>query len=351
MIPTSADVQKEHAGAAPLASVMHYAFREALAPSMLGLAAMLVGSLTLIIAIFGPWGSHEVLSLVQRLAYCAPVFALDALICYPAFVFTLYVMRSRPHVQILLALAVMVLVLAAACTAIAYTALDLYRARYSLLSIDEVAVTETYLVNVAILLNPVALTYYVLWQRVAGSYATQERAVSAGPSVAERGGRTTAETTSDAGDSVVAAVSKAVADDAAEDVPRVASGADDEAATHEKQPTTAPQAANEPQSPFFGRLPAELGRDLVFLKMAGHYLEVTTIAGSASILMRLGDAAAELGDMGMRVHRSYWVAHRHVTGVERRGNRAVLHLDGAHDVPVSLSFVPAVRQRYPEQES
>ena len=53
---------------------------------------------------------------------------------------------------------------------------------------------------------------------------------------------------------------------------------------------------------FFGRLSPEVGRDVVYLKMSGHYLEVVTTVASATILMRFADAIANLGDSGMRVH-------------------------------------------------
>ena len=39
---------------------------------------------------------------------------------------------------------------------------------------------------------------------------------------------------------------------------------------------------------FFRRLPSALGRDLVYLKMSDHYVEVFTTAGHTVLLMRLG---------------------------------------------------------------
>lgn len=35
----------------------------------------------------------------------------------------------------------------------------------------------------------------------------------------------------------------------------------------------------------------------------GHYLTAYTTSGSCSILMRFADAVADLGELGMRVHR------------------------------------------------
>ena len=54
---------------------------------------------------------------------------------------------------------------------------------------------------------------------------------------------------------------------------------------------------------------------LIYLKTADHYVEAFTTAGSTLVLMRFADAVAELdGAGGLRVHRSYWVARRHVGG-------------------------------------
>ena len=95
---------------------------------------------------------------------------------------------------------------------------------------------------------------------------------------------------------------------------------------------------------FLDRLPPEIGRDLVCLRMADHYVEAFTTEGSDLVLMRFADAVAELeGADGMRVHRSYWVARGHVTGSERENGRPTLRLTGGHKVPVSRTYLPAVR--------
>ena len=90
-------------------------------------------------------------------------------------------------------------------------------------------------------------------------------------------------------------------------------------------------------------LPDRLGTDLVYIKSEDHYLEVHTTVGSSLIKMRFSDAVAELGDRGIQVHRSYWVATRHVTRSVRNGKRTLLRLTGDHKVPVSVTHMPAVR--------
>ena len=95
---------------------------------------------------------------------------------------------------------------------------------------------------------------------------------------------------------------------------------------------------------FLGRLPPRLGRDLVYLRMADHYVEVFTTSGSTLLLMRFSDALRELdGADGLRVHRSYWVARAHVAGAARRNGRLVLKLSGGHEAPVSRTYLAAVR--------
>ena len=97
------------------------------------------------------------------------------------------------------------------------------------------------------------------------------------------------------------------------------------------------------QARFLDRLPPEVGRDVIFLKVSGHYITVVTTAGSGILLMRFADAVAELEGAGMQVHRSFWVAFRHVTAVEQREGRTVACLTGGEVVPVSRTFVAAVR--------
>ena len=104
-------------------------------------------------------------------------------------------------------------------------------------------------------------------------------------------------------------------------------------------------SARRTASRFLDRLPPQLGRDLVYLRMADHYVEAFTTAGSTLVLMRFGDAIAELeGADGLRVHRSYWIARPHVTGTKRQNGRSILTLTGGHEAPVSRGYLAAVRE-------
>ena len=102
------------------------------------------------------------------------------------------------------------------------------------------------------------------------------------------------------------------------------------------------RVAETPGAGFFRRLPGGLGRDLVYLKMSDHYVEVFTTAGHTVLLMRFGDAVAELEGLGMQVHRSYWVGHGHAERLLRRGRRRLLRLTDGPDVPVSRTYLAAV---------
>ena len=107
-----------------------------------------------------------------------------------------------------------------------------------------------------------------------------------------------------------------------------------------------PAAPGQPREPaFLARIPAKLGRDLLALEMEDHYVRVHTAAGSDLILMRLRDAVAELAGLdGLQVHRSHWVAAAAVTGVERKPDgKLTLVLRNGLRVPVSRSYAADVR--------
>jgi DNA-binding LytR/AlgR family response regulator len=77
-----------------------------------------------------------------------------------------------------------------------------------------------------------------------------------------------------------------------------------------------------------------------------HYLHVHTTRGSAMILGSLRDAAAALGDAGMIVHRSHWVAHAHVRRVVIAGSVAACQLSTGLSIPVSRRRRRDVRRQY-----
>ncbi len=103
----------------------------------------------------------------------------------------------------------------------------------------------------------------------------------------------------------------------------------------------------EPKSyaPFFKRLPANLGVDLVSLSMSDHYLAVRTVEGSTMVHMRFADALDELEDFpGVQTHRSHWAATNHAEDLERDGARHALRLSDGTLLPVSKANLEAVRE-------
>jgi hypothetical protein len=108
-------------------------------------------------------------------------------------------------------------------------------------------------------------------------------------------------------------------------------------------PAPAPVAAAVP-APFLRRIPERLGTGLRYLAMEDHYVRVHTDHGDDLLLFRLSDAIAELaGFDGLQVHRSYWVARSAVASVERDQHRTLLVLVDGTRLPVSRTYLPALR--------
>ncbi len=90
--------------------------------------------------------------------------------------------------------------------------------------------------------------------------------------------------------------------------------------------------------------PRLAGGTLLALESEDHYLRLHTGAGSELILMRLRDAIGQLTDTpGLQVHRSFWVASLAVARIERRGAQAQLILSNGFKVPVSRTYMTALR--------
>lgn len=126
-----------------------------------------------------------------------------------------------------------------------------------------------------------------------------------------------------------------------------ATGSAHDAPSRAPAPVPAPsKAAPAPAAPaLLQRLALDKRGALVSLRVEDHYVHVQTTAGSAMVLMRLGDAIAETAPAdGLQVHRSYWVAREQVTAATRDGDRAVLQMTHGPDVPVSRRYLPAIRK-------
>ena len=103
------------------------------------------------------------------------------------------------------------------------------------------------------------------------------------------------------------------------------------------------QAAPAPPR-LHARLPRHLPPPVFALEMEDHYVRAHTAAGSVLLLMRLGDAIAELdGLAGEQVHRSWWVARHAVTGTVRDGRNVRLRLANGVEAPVARGTVAELK--------
>lgn len=120
--------------------------------------------------------------------------------------------------------------------------------------------------------------------------------------------------------------------------------APDDPVTTAAAPVEQPAAAPEYPSEFLSKLPSALRSDILALEAEDHYLRVHTLNGSALILMRLADAAAIIDlRLGLRVHRSWWVAKDGVRQLESASGRAIVRLLDGTAVPISRTYLPAAR--------
>ncbi len=79
-------------------------------------------------------------------------------------------------------------------------------------------------------------------------------------------------------------------------------------------------------------------KEILRVSAQDHYLEIDCIGASYLIRGRMRDALAVLEQReGVQVHRSHWVARRHVLRVRRNGRDARLVLSDGAEVPVARS--------------
>jgi hypothetical protein len=105
-------------------------------------------------------------------------------------------------------------------------------------------------------------------------------------------------------------------------------------------------------SALLSRLPTEIRSDIIALETEDHYLRVHAAAGSALILMRMADAVALLDpQLGVQVHRRWWVAQAAVAGLRTEGQKLSLCLIDNKLVPVGRTFTAAVKARFSDARS
>ena len=86
--------------------------------------------------------------------------------------------------------------------------------------------------------------------------------------------------------------------------------------------------------------------DVLALQAEEHYVRVHSSDGAELVHYRFGNAVDEMpAELGLRVHRSWWVAESAVQSAKRGSRRWQLKLATGVAVPVSDSYIKAVRER------
>ena len=272
-----------------------FAYREALSPYLFRRVLIVIGIYLGAYTAMCPLGSND-LPWTLRLAYFGLSTALCAPLFYAEYVVTLYLTRYWTACCITVAVAAATFIATPTSIAIIYGVDRLFGT-----DLPAYGLPKVYLFMTLSVVLCSAVVHYLLAQRLKNESA-------AGPAA-----DTVAEAASPSPQPIVAATAEAGSKPA------------------------------EPPSKFFDRLPPEVGRDIIYLKMSDHYVEVVTTTGRCTILMRFADAVTELGDHGIRVHRSYWIAYPHVNSWQRHGPRTSLRLTGDPMVPVSRTYLSDVR--------
>lgn len=108
----------------------------------------------------------------------------------------------------------------------------------------------------------------------------------------------------------------------------------------------AAQELSEAVPDFLRETSIARAEDVLALKAEEHYLRVYVQTGSELLHCRFRDALTQMpAELGLQVHRSWWVAANAVRSAQRGTRRWQLNLTVDIRVPVSDSYVGAVRER------
>lgn len=130
------------------------------------------------------------------------------------------------------------------------------------------------------------------------------------------------------------------------------------AAMAETAPTTItaaepgePLKAQTTPSALARRFPEIHGKALLAIEADEHYVRLHTDAGSEHVLYRFRDALNDVdGLVGLRVHRSWWVAEDAMETLVKTGSGVELQLKGSLTVPVSQTYRRDVERAMAEQD-
>ncbi|GEM_PF-4146123 len=103
---------------------------------------------------------------------------------------------------------------------------------------------------------------------------------------------------------------------------------------------------HRPIPPFLQRTSATTAEEVLALKAEEHYVKVHTDRGEELVHYRFSEAMEEMPkDLGLQVHRSWWVSENAVSFAARGSRRWQVELTTGLRVPISDSFVGVVRER------
>ncbi|MDE0023307.1 MAG: LytTR family DNA-binding domain-containing protein [Spirochaetaceae bacterium] len=329
---------------------MPHGYREALSPHLIGVNVATSAAFAFILALFGPAGSFDLLTLPERLAFNT----LYSLVCWPMYyaqlVVALYLFRFRRPTVIVVALAVTTTYMSFPASTVVFAVKSLTHPTYT----AKIGLLNMYCLTAASSVAWSTLSWYLVWQRVrhldaairnegAGRGLPTDVREQSGAESNGEGATEFAPSGSSAASPSVGAEEESAAGRDGSAISGASHAAPAAGQVHVDVRPTVLQHSGEQPDALLRLLPGRLGRDLVYIKSEDHYIEVHTTVGSSLVKMRFSDAVAELGDSGIQVHRSYWVATRHVIKSIRSGRRTLLRLTGDHKVPVSVTHRPAVR--------
>lgn len=100
----------------------------------------------------------------------------------------------------------------------------------------------------------------------------------------------------------------------------------------------------KPEPTWLDQLPGHLGRDLILLHAQDHYVSAETELGQTLIRTTLHDAAHDLGEYGVRLHRSWWVARRAIQAYRYRDGAPVVVLKDGRELPIGRTYRRSVKE-------
>ena len=303
------------------------AYRELLRPRTIAVALVSAVLFMVAMTIFGPLGTLT-LGPLQRFAYWALCAAVTFPLCYALAAVVLYLTRFRSLIEIVPAVVAAVLLEGLVCAAVIVAGDLLFLPGYE----SPLSPLTTYLTGTIVVGACTFFAHYVVFLRISHNRAAAapDRPAHGAASPAGQAGATR---------DAAAGASRTPGTTAPDDPVRTAAPASLRPAPRERP--TAQQAR------FYDRLSRAVSRDVIYLKVDDHYVDVHTTGGSCLVLMRFADAVADLGALGMQVHRSYWVAYRHMIATVRREGRPMLRVTGGQHLPISRPYLPAVRAALP----